>query len=215
MEIDIARHIGAAVREVRSGMRDGVPVRSVIAGRIYGTTAEDLWDAITSPERIPRWLTPISGDLREGGRYQLEGNAGGVISRCEPPRHLSVTWEIGGGVSWVEARISAKDAGAYLELQHTVTLDAHWERFGAGAVGVGWDLSLLGLALHLEEGGRGPVDRSDAMRWMGSPQGADFMRRSSDAWARASIGSGIAEDEAMAQAARTITAYTGAGPEGG
>ena len=32
--------------------------------------------------------SPISGDLRLGGRYQLQGNAGGEILVCEPPQHL-------------------------------------------------------------------------------------------------------------------------------
>ena len=44
-----------------------------------------MWDACTDPERIGRWFLPVSGDLRLGGRYQLEGNAGGEILRCEPP----------------------------------------------------------------------------------------------------------------------------------
>ena len=47
-----------------------------------------LWDACTNAERIPRWFLPVSGDLRLGGRYQLEGNAGGTIERCDPPRSL-------------------------------------------------------------------------------------------------------------------------------
>jgi hypothetical protein len=29
---------------------------------------------------------PISGELRVGGSFQLEGNAGGEILTCEPPR---------------------------------------------------------------------------------------------------------------------------------
>ena len=44
-----------------------------------------MWDAVTSAERIPRWFLPISGDLRLGGRYQLEGNAGGEVLECAPP----------------------------------------------------------------------------------------------------------------------------------
>ena len=57
---------------------------TVILARTYDTTIDDLWDACTNPDRIPRWFLPISGDLRLNGRYQLEGNAGGTIERCEP-----------------------------------------------------------------------------------------------------------------------------------
>ncbi|WP_308168107.1 hypothetical protein [Nonomuraea sp. NEAU-A123] len=46
-----------------------------------------MWDACTSAEHIPRWFLPIEGDLRAGGCYRLEGNAGGEVLACEPPRH--------------------------------------------------------------------------------------------------------------------------------
>src|SRR5690606_22050656 len=55
----------------------GRPARVARLMRSYPTTQDDLWDAITNPERIPRWFMPVSGDLRPGGHYQLEGNAGG------------------------------------------------------------------------------------------------------------------------------------------
>ena len=74
--------------------RDGQPARAVTLARSYATTVEDLWDAVTNGERILRWFLPISGELAPGGRYQLEGNAGGVITACEPPitfrAHLGV-----------------------------------------------------------------------------------------------------------------------------
>ncbi|HEX7241774.1 MAG TPA: SRPBCC domain-containing protein, partial [Longimicrobiaceae bacterium] len=103
--IDIARQVGAVTRVVENRERDGRPARVIIATRTYDTTVDDLWDALTTPERIPRWFLPVSGDLRLGGRYQFEGNAGGEITGCVPPRHLAVTWEYGGDVSWVEVRL--------------------------------------------------------------------------------------------------------------
>src|SRR5690606_39374253 len=63
--------------------------------QIYDTTVEDLWDALTSKERLPRWFAPVSGDLRLGGQYQIEGNAGGTIEECEPPSGFRITWEFG------------------------------------------------------------------------------------------------------------------------
>jgi hypothetical protein len=83
MTTDPLAFLGAATRTV-STRDDGAKV--LVATRRYDTSIEDLWDALTSAERIPRWLLPISGELRLGGRYQLEGNAGGEILRCEPPR---------------------------------------------------------------------------------------------------------------------------------
>ena len=79
--------------------RDGHSARAVTLSRSYGTTVEDLWDAVTNGERIPRWFLPVSGELGPGGRYQLEGNAGGVITECERLSHFALTWEFGGDVS--------------------------------------------------------------------------------------------------------------------
>jgi uncharacterized protein YndB with AHSA1/START domain len=96
MTIDVIRLIGAVTREVSAREKDGAPARVLVATRTYNTSIEDLWDALTSAERIPRWFLPISGDLKLGGRFQLEGNAGGEILQCEPPRRLGVTWGMQG-----------------------------------------------------------------------------------------------------------------------
>jgi hypothetical protein len=40
---------------------------------LYPASQSDLWDAVTNADRIPRWFLPVSGDLRLGGHYQLEG----------------------------------------------------------------------------------------------------------------------------------------------
>ena len=67
----------------------------LVIRRHYKADREDVWDAITTPERLVRWFLPISDDLRAGGRYQLEGNAGGEIVRCDRPSEIGLTWEIG------------------------------------------------------------------------------------------------------------------------
>ena len=50
---------------------------------------------VRQPERVRRWFCPLSGDLRPGGSFQLEGNAGGTITTCEPPHQLQLTWQFG------------------------------------------------------------------------------------------------------------------------
>jgi uncharacterized protein YndB with AHSA1/START domain len=209
--MDVVRQIGAEDRVVRLGQeRDGVRVHAVQAGRTYRTGVEDLWDALTSAERLPRWFLPVSGDLREGGRYQLEGNAGGTILACERPHRLAVTWEFGGGMSWLEVRLKAEGEGsARLELEHLVPDDDHWRTYGPGATGVGWDMALLGLGQHLTTGEA--VDAASAMAWMGSPEGNAFITRSSEAWGEVAVSGGIPEAEAAAAESRTTAFYTGAG----
>ena len=120
MNFDVEGNLGASERSVSSLERDGQPVRAVTLSRGYGTTVEDLWDAVTNPQRIPRWFLPVSGELERGGRYQLEGNAGGVITACERMSHFTLTWEFGGDVSWVEVRCREDGPGrARLALTHT------------------------------------------------------------------------------------------------
>src|SRR3954454_3651920 len=148
---------GLRTREVRGGTRDGAPTKIAIARRTYRTDQDDLWDALTNAERIPRWFLPVSGELREGGRYQLEGNAGGLIERCDPPEAFAVTWEWGPMLSWLTVTLSPTDGGTELELAHEAPVDPErWSQYGPGAVGVGWDLGLIGLELHLATGA--PVD---------------------------------------------------------
>ncbi len=201
--------IGAADRAVETGERDGRPTRVLTVRRTYPSDPADVWDAVTTAERIPRWFLPVTGDLRVGGHYQLEGNAGGVVEACDPPRSFSVTWEFGGDVSWVEVSLSPVDGGTELELRHVAHVDdERWTEYGPGAVGVGWDLGLRGLLLHLESGE--PVDPAAFMAWTLSDDGRAYVTGSSDAWGAAAVAAG--EDEAAARAAadRTTAFYTGA-----
>jgi uncharacterized protein YndB with AHSA1/START domain len=212
MSIDISRIIGAVTRSVLHGERDGRPTHIVVATRSYPTDVEDAWDAITSRERIPRWFLPITGELRLGGRYQLEGNAGGEILRCDRPSHLAVTWVFNGETSWVDVRLTAEGAArTRLELRHEAHVPVEfWDQFGPGAVGVGWDLALLGLELYLQGA---PMDPAAAQAFHGTPEGRQLVAQASADWCRASIAAGTAREAAEAAAARTTAFYTGASGE--
>jgi len=208
MTEDIAAWIGAVTREVRNIEHEGKPAAMVVAVREYDTDIADLWDAITSAERIPRWFLPISGELKLGGRYQLHGNAGGTITRCEPPRELSVTWEFAGGVSWVNVSLSELSRErTRLELQHIAHPEAHWEQFGPGAVGIGWELGLMGLARHLQSDAARPPESDPA--WMSSPAAKRFMTLSAQGWGDAAMAAGESEAQARAAAERTRKFYSG------
>ena len=206
--IDVDQVVGAVTREVSSREHEGKLARVVVATRTYDTSADDLWDALTSAERLPRWFLPVSGDLRLGGRYQLEGNAGGTITRCAPPRSLALTWEYGGSVSWVTVNLRQKGHDrTELELEHMAHDDEHWAKFGPGAAGVGWDMALMALGRHLASGA--PVDPEAALEWSASDEGRRFIAQSSNDWGRASIAAGESEASAKAAADRTTSAYTG------
>src|SRR5690606_11959828 len=185
--------------------------RIAVARRTYSTDRADLWDALTNGERIPRWFLPVSGDLRLGGRYQLEGNAGGVIERCEEPESFAVTWEMGPMVSWLEVRLTpASDANGeatILELSHEAEVDPDfWGQFGPGAVGVGWDLALMGLGLHIDSGEA--VDTEAGAVYPTTPEGIGFGRAAAAGRAGAAIADGEDEGAAREAAENTVTFYT-------
>lgn len=204
---DPAKAAGLVTREVRSGSRGGAPTKIAIARRTYPTDQADLWDALTDANRIPRWFLPIEGDLQPGGRYQLEGNAGGMIERCDEPESFAVTWEYGLMMSWLEVRLTTVDGGTTLELAHEAPVDPEmWGQFGPGAVGVGWDLGLMGLGLHLESGT--PVDREAGAGFPLTPEGVEFVRSAAAGWADAAVGDGDAPDAAREAAEHTVAFYT-------
>ncbi len=207
--IDVTQQVSAVRRQVGTRVLEAGEARVVTLAQTYAAPVEDVWDACTNPERIPRWFLPVSGDLRLHGRYQLEGNAGGTVERCDPPKSFAATWEYGGEASWIEVRLSAEGAaGTRLELEHTAHVDDElWDRFGPGAVGVGWDLALIGLVLHLSSGSA--VDPAQVQAWTVSPEGRAFVTASSERWRDANIAAGTAPDAAGGAAARTTAFYTG------
>lgn len=182
--------------------------RVVAISQSYATDPSDLWDACANIDRISRWFLPITGDLRLGGWYQLDGNAQGTIEMCDPPRAFTATWECAGAVSWIEVRIAGEGAQrSRFELQHISLVDDHWEQFGPGAVGMGYDGALVGLSVQLSTGQA--VDPSAGQEWMASEDGRRFMTLSSEAWYAANVGAGAAPDWARAAADRCVAAYTG------
>lgn len=206
--IDIVREIEATRREVGEGRIPAGDGRAIRLRRVLNAPIEDVWDALTRPERISRWFLPISGDIRLGGRYKFEGNAGGEIVACERPNRFKVTWAYGEtitdvDISEVEIRLSPVDATTtQFELEHTAVVpEDRWAEYGPGAVGVGWDGALLGLSLHLEGG-----SIADPEGWQVSAEGRDFYTRSSAAWGVANLASG-ADPEAAARAVANSTQF--------
>lgn len=211
------RQAEAGERDVVAMEWEGRAARAVVTRRGYPTTVEDLWDAIVTPERLQRWFLPVSGELREGGRYQLEGNAGGVINRCEAPNLLAVTWEIQGGIGWVNVKLEALgESSCVMTLEHIAHDEPEflgfWEQFGPGSLGVGWDLGLLGLADYLRAPGKPLIE--DEAAWAASEDGQEFLRIACDGWAAAEVQFGTDAAQAQQAGARTFAFYTGTDAEG-
>ncbi|MGW2562724.1 SRPBCC family protein [Streptomyces sp. NPDC001514] len=211
---DIVDQINDIHREVgRRSVADG-EARTVLLRRTYDAAVEDVWDACTDPERIGRWFLPVSGDLELGGHYRLEGNASGEILRCEPPELLKVSWLFGEnpGFSEVQVRLTAEGAErTVFELEHVAVVPPEfWDQFGPGAVGVGWDLTVLGLGLHLKGGEIGP---DAAEEWQATDEAREFTTRSSEAWGEAYKASGVSAATVAAAVSATTAFYVPPKPE--
>ncbi|MGH2444590.1 MAG: SRPBCC family protein [Candidatus Limnocylindria bacterium] len=209
--IDIPTQIGAIDRTVsRAPREDGGENVTVLARRTYAADPDDIWSALTDPSRIARWFMPVSGDLRVGGSFQLEGNAGGDILECDRPRRFRVTF--GGETSFLEVRLSPDGDGATrLELEHTVPIEMAQSGAGAMWVGPGWDGGLLALGLFLA----GEVV-ADPVAAASSPEALAFSEESVHAWAAAVEASGTATAEQLSEAVQMSMAQfaPGAATEG-
>ncbi|MGC4888108.1 SRPBCC family protein [Micromonospora sp. DT227] len=211
--IDVTGQISAVERRIGDRTLPAGQARVLTISQTYDAPVADVFDACTNPERIPRWFLPVSGDLSVGGRYRLEGNAEGTVQRCDPPHGFAATWEFGGEVSWIEVRLrDAGDGRTRFELEHVAHVDdQRWAEYGPGAVGIGWDLALVGLASHLGTGqvpaGAG-VDPAAAAEWMASEEGRRFVTESGARWTAAGVAAGTPADQARAAGERVVAFYT-------
>lgn len=185
--IDILEHINAVQREVA---RTGDTV-SVLMRRTYQADVEDVWNALTDPERIRRWFSPVDGELKVGGTFQIQGNAGGDILECEPPKRFKVTF--GGPTSHLEVRLAAgSDQTTEFELEHSMDGAPGPGAGGALFVGPGWDGALLGLALYLS----GQLtENDDPVEMANSPEVVEYNSQCIHAWIRVVRDSGTTTEE--------------------
>ncbi|MFF0344855.1 SRPBCC family protein [Kribbella sp. NPDC004875] len=203
--IDILEHINAVQREVS---RTGETV-TVLMRRTYQAEPEELWDALTDPERMRRWFWPVTGDFKVGGIFQLEQNAGGEILECEPPKRFKVTF--GGPTSLLELRLSpASGSSTELELEHSMGEAPAPGGSGALWVGPGWDGGLLGLALYVD--GDLPAD-NNPVELAESPEVLQFNEKSVRAWIESIRSSGTTSETDLAEAAKISMAQFAPGTD--
>ena len=59
------------------------------------TGIDDLWGALTDPDRLAHWYGEVEGELSQGGEFRLHialgGERRGQVEACEPPRRLQLT----------------------------------------------------------------------------------------------------------------------------
>lgn len=132
--------------------------------RRYPAPVTDVWAAWTDPERTARWLGAVSGDLRPGGEALLvmaeDVEVPCLITACDPPRRLAVTWRHPGEPeSAAEIRLRADGDGTILELEH-----ARLRAGDAAGYGYGWEDFLDRLAALLAGGDPAAVSWEESQR---------------------------------------------------
>ena len=90
-------------------MSDDMQARTGVVGRLrsvdgrgvvrmedrYSTDIDDLWSAITDPDRLARWFGEVDGELSLGGEFRVHiadaGERTGQVEACDAPQRLLVT----------------------------------------------------------------------------------------------------------------------------
>ena len=122
--------------------RDGEYV--VVQTREFRAPIEDVWAAVTEPERLARWIGTWTGDPASGSVHfrmlfegaQHEGETM-TIRACDPPYRLHVTSEVGDERWLLDVDLTHADGVTTLTLsQPGVTAEQ------AASVGPGWEYYL-------------------------------------------------------------------------
>ncbi len=123
---------------------------------VYDTNVDDLWAAITDPQRLARWVAEVQGDLRLGGRFHARftssWDGSGRIDVCDAPHRLEVAMSPGEpDETAIEATLAAEGAKTRLVIEERGIPLAELAAHGAG-----WQAHVEDLTAHVE--GRAAAD---------------------------------------------------------
>lgn len=146
----------------RRTLRDGVPY--VVYTRTFKASVEDVWAAVTEPERMARWIGTWRGDPPSGSvQFIMTAEGEDVpaatywIDACHPPTRLNTHSVDEDGTEWrLELDLDETGGVTTLTFAQAVTDPATVEH-----VGPGWDFYLDRLSVALEGGDVGELDWTD------------------------------------------------------
>ena len=125
----------------RVEVRDGEHV--LVLTRTFRAPIEDVWAAVTEPDRLARWIGTWTGDPASGSvtwRMLFEGDDAGdemTIRACEPPHRLHVTSRVGEELWRYDLDLSHADGVTTLTFAQPGIAPGL-----VGDVGPGWDYYL-------------------------------------------------------------------------
>lgn len=125
--------------------------------REFTEPVDDVWSAITDPDRCARWFGRWTGDARPGGTVALsltsDEDGGGPpsdarIVACEPPHRLAVEITEESGPPWeLTVVLTPAGTGTVLEFDHLLPAT-----FSPADAGPGWHWYLDRLRAVLSGG---------------------------------------------------------------
>jgi len=136
--------------------------RLVSLRRTFRVPIEELWSALTEPDRVRCWFAPAKIDPQVGGRIELEQPDGskmmeGMIRVFDPPRAFEYDWVSRHQTSIVRYELEPDGDGTRLTLtEHRLTDAAVHQR------APGWHHNVERLEAYLE---RGTSQPPDGPRW--------------------------------------------------
>jgi uncharacterized protein YndB with AHSA1/START domain len=133
--------------------------------RVLATDVDDLWSAVTDPDRLARWMNVYTGELRLGGTWQALLDDGsvyctGTVTACDPPRGFVTTWHaIEEQPTTLRITVEPAADGARLLLRHEGVQSIYY--------GAGWQTYLEQLDDHLGAAPSSEVDpdRTPGVEW--------------------------------------------------
>lgn len=111
--------------------------------REFRAPIDDVWAAVTEPDRLGRWIGTWTGDPASGEvRFTMTAEEGAPedgmrIRECDPPRRLAVSTQV--GEEWWDLDLDLTETGGVTTLTFTQPdLDASM----SDSVGPGWEYYL-------------------------------------------------------------------------
>ena len=109
--------------------------------RSWPDPIEDVWSALTEPDRLARWIGVYEGERRPGGTGTFvmtheEGEHTGepaTIVECDPPRRLVIEWEQENAENWrIDLDLRAEEGRTHLRFVQVFPADADVTDFAMG-----------------------------------------------------------------------------------